>query len=306
MRTKIKKYQLEDYGRVFNFFRELYRECEKVPFWLPARWEYAEYLISPLHKGRNYLIDWKETIYLWEDNNGKIVGVLCSESPDENIFVHSKPDFTHIEEEMIIFAEDKIISEILQKPKIDIWCQEDNSYRESVLQSRGYKRQEVVEYLNWRDLSEDLPETELPSGYTLHNMVTEEALNLLHKIERLTGAFDSKPYPIEVYRTMQSGPSYRNEFDLYTTDLNGEVTSFCIIWYDEELNIAYFEPVGTVAEHRRKGLGRATLSAGLQTLKKAGVDKAYVGSYGNERMAFYNASGFNCRSAYHPWSKSTR
>lgn len=209
----------------------------------------------------------------------------------------------HPVEEMIILAEDKIISEILRKPKINIWCRKDYWHRETILQSRGYKKLEVVEYLNWRDLSEEISEIRLPSGYTLHNMVTEEGLNLLHKIERLTGAFNSKPYPIEVYRIMQSGPSYRKEFDLYTTDLHGEVTSFCIIGSDEELNIAYFEPVGTVAEHRRKGLGRAILNAGLHSLKKAGVNIAYVGSYGNERMAFYNASGFNNRSAYYPWSK---
>jgi len=298
-----RKYNVNDYDRGFSFFRELYRESYNVPHWLPIRWEYAEYLVSPLMKDRGSPIDWKETIYLWETDTGEIVAILCSENPDENIFIHTKPEYRYLEEEMVDVAEKRIISGTLNKSKALIWCQSGDSYRESMLQKRGYQKQRVVEYLNWRDLSIPLPEVKMPDGFTLHNMVSEEGLNLQHKITRMAGAFDSKPYLIDIYRNMQRGPSYRKEFDLYTTDRHGNVTSFCIIWYDEELNICDFEPVGTDAAHRRKGLGKATLNAGLRTLKQAGVSRAYVGSAGDYRMSFYNASGFTNRVAFHPWMK---
>ena len=84
------------------------------------------------------------------------------------------------------------------------------------------------------------------------------------------------------------------------------VTSFCIIRYDEELNIGYFEPIGTDVNHRRKGLGYAILNAGLQYLKQAGVSKVYVGSAGDDRRSFYNASGFNNSVAFNPWMKELR
>jgi GNAT superfamily N-acetyltransferase len=298
-----RKYNENDYGRALDFFRHLYRVSDSVPFWLPLHWEYAEHLVSPLLNYGNSSIDWKETIYLWETNTGVIAAILCSEEPDTNIFLHTSPEFRYLEEEMVYVAEEQIVSGTLNKSKINIWCRSGDTYRELVLQRRGYKKQSDVEYLNWRDLDKQLLKIKIPDGYTLHNMISEESLDLQHKIDRMTGAFNSKPYPIDIYRNMQHAHSYRKEFDLHTTDSDGSVTSFCIIWYDEELNIGYFEPVGTDVNHRRKGLGRATLNAGLQCLKQAGVSKAYVGSAGDDRRSFYNASGFTNSVAFYPWMK---
>ena len=303
MPARYRKYNIGDYDLVIDFFGRLYRASHAVPFWLPARWEYAEYLVLPLNKHRGYSIDWKETAYLWQTDIGDIVGVLCSESPDSNIFVHTMPEFRHLEEEMIVLAEEQVIVETLKKSEIVVWCQSGDVYRQSLLEKRGYARKNDVEYLNWRDLRTPLPEVKLPDGYSLHDMVSEEGLDLQHKIDRGTGAFDSPTYPIDIYRSMQSGPSYRKDLDLYSTGPDGSVTSFCTIWYDRELNVGYFEPVGTDAGHRRKNLGKATLNAGLQRLKQVGADRAYVGSSGNERRAFYNASGFNNCVAFHPWTK---
>lgn len=303
MAATYRKFSADDYDRAFNFFRELYRASENVPHWLTGRWEYTEYLVSPLLKYRGSPVDWKDTIYLWETDSGEIVAVLCSENPDENIFIHTRPEFRYLEEEMITVAEERVISGTLHKSSAYIWCQRGDAYRESLLRERGYKQQPFVEYLNWRDLDKPLPETKMPDGYTFHDMVSEEGLDLQHKITRMTGAFDSESYPIDIYRNMQRGPSYKKEFDLYSTDRDGNVTSFCIIWYDAELNIGYFEPVGTDANHRRKGLGRATINFGLKYLKQAGVSKAYVGSAGDQWMSFYDASGFTNRVAFHPWMK---
>ena len=303
MSVAYRKYNVNDYDRGFNFFRELYRVSDNVPSWLPVRWEYAEYLVSPLMKDRGSPIDWKETIYLWETDTGEIAAILCSENPDENIYIHTKPEFRYLEEEMVSVAEEEIISGTLNKSKALIECQNGDTYRESILQKRGYQKQTAVGYLNWRDLDKQLPEVKMPDGYTLHNMISEEGLDLQHKITRMTGAFDSEPYPIDIYRQMQRAPTYKKEYDLYSTDSDGNVTSFCIIWYDEELNIGHFEPVGTDVNHRRKGLGKATLNAGLKYLKQAGVSKAYVGSAGDYRRSFYNASGFTNSIAFYAWMK---
>jgi len=158
MTATYRKYNVNDYGRVINFFRDLYRASDNVPFWLPSRWEYAEYLVSPLHKYRGSPIDWKETIYLWETDNSAIVAILCSENPDENIFLHIMPEFRNLEEEMVYIAEERIISGTLNKVNINVWCQNGDSYRESIMLKRGYKKQGFVEYLDWRDLDKQLPE----------------------------------------------------------------------------------------------------------------------------------------------------
>jgi GNAT superfamily N-acetyltransferase len=151
-----------------------------------------------------------------------------------------------------------------------------------------------------------MKEMQMPEGYCLHDMTSEEGLDLKQKIASMTGAFDSEPYPLDIYRNMQCAPSYRKEFDLYTTDSAGNISSFCIVWYDSELNLGYFEPVGTDFKHRRKGLGAATLNAGLIRLIKSGTGRAYVGSAGDDRRSFYGAAGFTESAAFYPWVKELR
>ena len=297
------KYTKADYDRAIDFFRRLYRASDVVPFWLPARFEYAEYLVAPLYQHRGNPIDWKETICLWETGDRDVVGVLCSENPDANMFLHTMPAFSDLLEEMVRFAEEQVVRGVLGLSEIKVWSQRDDPVMEPLLEKNGYQRQKDVEYLNWRDLRVPLDEIRMPAGHSLHDMTSEAGLYLQHKIDRGTGAFDSPTYPIWIYRSMQSGPSYRKDLDLYTTDNQGHVTSFCTIWHDRELNIGYFEPVGTDAGHRRIGLGRATLNAGLRRLKAAGAGKAFVGSAGDDRRAFYNASGFPNSVAFHPWRK---
>ena len=80
-----------------------------------------------------------------------------------------------------------------------------------------------MNYLNWRELDKELPEIRMPDGYTLNNMVNEESLDLQHKINRMTGAFDSKPYPAYIYRNMQCGHSYKKELDT----INNFQLSYC-------------------------------------------------------------------------------
>jgi len=302
MKTICKKYTPADYDGIIGFFRELHKTSNHTQYWLPQRFEYAEFFIALLHKNRGVKIDWKETIFLWEDEKGKVVALLCSESPDENIFIFTLPKYRQLEEEMIHKAE-KVIKEIVKQNTIKLWSDDSDTFRNLTLVNLGYTKNEEVEYLNWIDLKEAIPEFRLPEGHTVHNMVDETGLDLQHKIDKITAAFDSPTYPVEIYRNLQKGPSYRKDFDLYTTDSKGDVVSFCIIWIEPELNVGYIEPVGTDAQHRKKGLARATINVGLHRLKQAGINKAFVGSYGNDRMNFYDVSGFTNRITLHTWSR---
>lgn len=303
MNISSENYTPQDYDKVIAFFRELYSTSGDLPYWLPQRFEYTEFFVSYLNKYRGVEPDWKETIYLYQDETGKLVGLVCSENPDENMFLFALPGYKYLEKDMIVKAE-QTVRDILKRSEIKIWCDDTDLIRIADLEKSGYKKCDAeVEYLNWMDLTRSIPEFKMPDGYTLHDMTDETNLDLQQKIDKITAAFDSETYPVPIYRNLQSGPSYRKDLDLYATGQDGTIATFCFVWADEELNIGYFEPVGTDARHRRKGLGRAILNVGLQRLKQAGVAKAFVGSYGDERMAFYDASGFTNRITLHPWLK---
>ena len=59
------------------------------------------------------------------------------------------------------------------------------------------------------------------------------------------------------------------------------------------------EPVGTVPEHRRKGLARAAVLEAIRRVAALGVGQVFVGS----DQAFYLSMGFQPKYAGHHWRK---
>ncbi|MFW5873500.1 MAG: GNAT family N-acetyltransferase [Bacillota bacterium] len=84
---------------------------------------------------------------------------------------------------------------------------------------------------------------------------------------------------------------------------DGSWAASCIIWYDQELKIGMFEPVGTHPDYLRKGLGRAVILEGLRRLKALGSERAYVEAYGDKRYAFYKSAGFESFDIDYPFTK---
>jgi mycothiol synthase len=299
---RTRSYGSDDYARVMAFLRRLYMLDPDQPYWLPARWEYATYLVAPLYCYRGYP-DWTQTIRIWEDDGDGIVAIVNSENPDKQAFLHVHPSYRNLESELLRWAEENIATpaEGSDAKEILVWAINGDTTREGLLTDRGYVRQDTSDYLLWQELDQKLPNLPIPEGYSVHTMLEEGDLD--EKIACMTGAFRSGPYPREIYETMQSAPSYRPEFDLFTRDAGSTVTSFCIIWVDAELKTGYFEPVGTHPEHQRRGLGGATLSEGLRRLKHIGIRRAYVGAGGDWRKAFYTSAGFTGAILFRPWQK---
>jgi nitrogen regulatory protein PII/ribosomal protein S18 acetylase RimI-like enzyme len=101
---------------------------------------------------------------------------------------------------------------------------------------------------------------------------------------------------------MEHAPSFRPELQIMTQDDNGNLCSYCVIWYDEKLKIGLFEPVCTRIDYRMRGIGKAMLTEGLRRLKEIGAEKAYVGCSDSLRT-FYNSAGFTTYGSNHAWKK---
>ena len=84
----------------------------------------------------------------------------------------------------------------------------------------------------------------------------------------------------------------------------GEVAAFATIWWDESTRTGTFEPVGTVPEHQRKGLGKALMTEGLKRLQQLGAVMVYVSSYGEAAHATYESAGFTNYDRSELWEKT--
>jgi predicted N-acetyltransferase YhbS len=89
------------------------------------------------------------------------------------------------------------------------------------------------------------------------------------------------------YRNIQRAPLYRRDLDLVAVAQDGAVAAFCTIWFDDVTRSAYFEPVGTVPSHQRRGLGRLILTEGLRRLQRIGATRAFVSGMGPGANALY-------------------
>jgi predicted N-acetyltransferase YhbS len=289
-------YTIEQYDEVVDFLCSLYRADSKRPYWLPGRWEYATYLCSPLFKERGFP-GWDRFIRIIRDN-GSIVGLVNSENPDHNAFVHTHPDHRHLEEELIAWAE-----QTFETDTISVWALNGDDYRARLLKTRGYVKEDKPDYLNWVHLERFEPVVSFPKGYTIASF--DEGFDLSSRIECSAKAFGSQPFSKEVYFAMQKAPNYDPALDLVVKN-RGTIVSLCTIWKDLRNELGYFEPVATHPEHQRRGLGRAVLNEGMRRLKERNVKTAYVGSAGDWRRSFYRAVGFAESVLCNPWAKRLR
>jgi predicted N-acetyltransferase YhbS len=293
---KLHPYTNENYDEVISFLGALYQIDKNRPYWLPGRWEYAAYLCSPLFIERGYP-DWKRFIRIARNRNS-IVGIVNSENPDHNVYLHTHPNHRGIEEELIEWAEKSFETE-----KISVWTFDDDTERQAILKSRGYRRDEQNDYLNWCDLTPLEPRVSIPKRYNVVSF--EDGFDLTSRIDCSTRAFSSKRFSKEVYRFMQKAPNYDPSLDLVITDKD-EVVSLCTVWPDRKNDLGYIEPVATAPEYQRKGLGLAVVNEAMRRLKERGFKTAYVGSAGDWRKAFYTAAGFNKSVLSNPWTKRLR
>ena len=302
-------YRNSDYQRIINFLRDMYNSSSNQHCWLPMRLEYAEHLVNPLYIERGH-DSWHNYINIWEER-GRIVGIAHPEE-ESNAYLQIRPGYRHLEREMITWIEDNISERSTADGcrEVFIWANDSDEYRQNILRKRGYIREDECSYLNIQELdcpgrpAEDF-QPELPDDYNICTMVDDIAplkrYNVLRKAFH-PGKEDKSEIPASFLQMLQA-PMYKPELDILVRKQDGQLAASCLVWYDENINMRMFEPVGTHPDHQRKGLGRAAMLAGLQKLKTLGAEKAYVESFGEERYSFYKSAGFRAYDRDYPWKK---
>ncbi len=74
------------------------------------------------------------------------------------------------------------------------------------------------------------------------------------------------------------------------------MAAYCLAWLDEARKTVLIEPVGTVPDHRGKGLARDVCLAALHTARALGAEIATVSpratTPGRFRLVLYRSLGF--------------
>ena len=306
MKLTRRKYQDEnDDWRIRGFLREVFQlNGLRQWSWHVAKFDYWRWHLLENCRSCDPLED---VVHIWE-TDGRIAGVMHPESRGEAFQqIHPGLRTPELEEEMLEVAEQQMAHPEWRV----VWAFADSQdeMRQGILARRGYvkvKRPHAVECQHHCRLDAAIGKVELEAGYTVRSL--GEKAELQARSWASWRAFhpdepDEAYEGWEWYHNIRRQPLYRRDLDLVVVAPDSKIASFCTIWYDDVTRTALYDPVGTVPEFQRKGLGKAVMREGLRRLHKMGAVKAFVNGFSPEANALYNSAISEECDRSEPWAK---
>jgi len=169
----------------------------------------------------------------------------------------------------------------------------------AILRRLGWRPVEQALLSHWSTrLPRPIPEPVLPPGYRIRTLRGRHEITARVDVHR--AAFAPNRMTAEKYEALVDMPHYAFDRDFVVEAPDGTLAAFTICWWDPVARVGEFEPVGTHPDHRRLGLGRAILHAGLRCFRDLGARDVLVfsGVANTASEALYADAGFE-RLTYH-------
>ena len=286
----------EDFWRIRAFLREAYLLGGRRPLvWHVARLDYWRWHVIENCQGCDPV---EAVTFLWETEEGKIAAVLNQEGRGEAWLqvrpaLHPGYGTVTLEEEMLAVAEERLTGATPEGGhRLQVWASERDAARQAVLARRGYSKGDWPDHKRLWSSEMEIPEGRPAGGYTVRAL--GDAGELAARSWLSWRAFhpdepDEDYEGWEWYRNIQRCPLYRRDLDMVAVAPDGEMASFCTLWYDDVTRTGYFEPVGTEPGHQRRGLGKAVMCEALRRLRRLGGTQATVGGFTEAANALYSS-----------------
>jgi mycothiol synthase len=182
---------------------------------------------------------------------------------------------------------------------VGTWTAEDDEATVGLLGELGFSAR-GRRLSQWQRHASDGPPplARLADGYRIRAVAGPA--DLPERVEVHRSAFAPSRLTVEKYERLTTLPHYRYEDDLVVVAPNGHLAAFAMAWWDPVAGVGEFEPVGTHADHRRRGLARALLTFGLHRFFDMGARTVQVYSDAADLApeTLYESVGFR-RRAFH-------
>lgn len=269
----------ESYIKVRDFLILINRKTPEAPNYPWGRWEWM-LCLNEIGCKLN------QKIGIWEYNN-RVVGIVTHDNADGEVYLVVDEDFSDIRSQMLDYAVKHYCSNNKVKviiPDTDVEFQmqaKDYGFRPTI------ENEKVALLHTDADLSYALPQgyeiVSLKEEYDLfkYNSVLYQGFNHGNNVPTCKSAIEKRKVEL-------SSPSVNLDLKIAVKSPEGEFVSFCGMWYDYKTENALVEPVATVPEYRKRGLGKAAVLEAVNRCAKLGAKRAYVGS----GQQFYYNIGF--------------
>jgi ribosomal protein S18 acetylase RimI-like enzyme len=166
---------------------------------------------------------------------------------------------------------------------------EDDEEARAVLARHGFVKPGRAIHLNHRAVPDAPTPPPLPDGFRYR---TVGPADLAERVAIHRDVWEPSRVTESSYRNVMAQWPYRASLDCVVEAPDGRFASYVLVWPDDENGAGLFEPVGTRAGFRRRGLGAAVCTFALQRLHDEGLRRAVVGCDTDPACALYDSIGF--------------
>ena len=225
----------------------------------------------------------------WSD--GKVVGAAIYDMYFGEAFCGALPEYEALYPEILDYAYRKLKGD----SGLAVAINTENTAEIRAAELDGFERIDQKEIIMELSLDRDFS-SNLPEGLQLLEMdqiADRDALEWL-----FWQGFDHGDDREAFERSLDHIPHVRKHFNkalsLSAVDPSGNPVSHCSLWFRQDTDYAYVEPVCTIPGYRGKGIASALLSEAFSRAKFLGAKEAYVIS----NLPFYENLGFEKAQHY--------
>jgi GNAT superfamily N-acetyltransferase len=283
MTVKFRSYNNEpgysdDFHKICDFLIRINHNKVITPHYLWARWvwQFGPYMS----------MEHLSNIGIAEDN-GKIVGLATYENNIGEAYFCVDDNYAFLKHQIIDYAIQNLNSDgklVITLPDGDL------GYQQAAIE-KGFiptKEKCSTARIDTHNNSYNLPE-----GYTIMSFA-DSRMDIDKYYEAIWKGFDNtrerNEVELESMRNREGFDAPHIDMDLRILVVapNGDYAAHCGMWYLPGSEYAYVEPVFTLPEYRKMGLGKAAVLEGVKRCGKLGAKYAYVLS----SQQFYYSIGF--------------
>ena len=296
MKAKFRNYTnqmrfTEDYMKVWDFLVRINSTIPVTPNYLWGRWEWG---FSHSYFDETQIAK----IGLWEDG-GQVVALATYESQLGEAFILFDPAYSTLKQEVLDYALDNLTKD----GKVKVMIPDGDRDLQKLARARNLRPTQEKQVTAVIEITDQIT-YELPEGFKIVSLKDEYNLrkfdNALYKGFNHEGEPRDTEQDLKDRETSLSGPHNDMDLKIAVAAPDGEFVSFCGMWYDPRTENALVEPVATVPEYRKMGLGKAAVLEGVIRCGKRGAKRAYVGS----SQQFYYNIGFDPIYTETFWAKA--
>jgi GNAT superfamily N-acetyltransferase len=203
-------------------------------------------------------------------------------------------------------AHPHLTGKLLDWAEADGMCEveimQGNIFLTGLIQSRGYTRSSDFMFIREKTLKGTPPElVNLPPGYSIRVLDPLEWNCYFEAVDAVFHMMDTH----EAFASIRRAPSNVDDLHLNVVNDQNQMAAFCSVWLDRESNVAEFEPVGTVPQFQKQGLGAALMAHACNRLREMNCPTAKVESWSESPGAnkLYSACGFAEQDRLYSWKK---